>query len=255
MAFEKVGNTKKVYIYDTTLRDGAQTEGVNFSLEDKLRITQKLDELGVDYVEGGWPGANPKDTLYFKEVKKLPLTRVKVVAFGSTRRPNRKVEEDELVLNLLKAETPAITIFGKSWDLHVTEALKTSLDENLRMVEETCSFLKKHGVEVIFDAEHFFDGFKRNKEYALKVLEAAVNGGADWLVLCDTNGGALPHEVYEITKEVFEKFQNAKIGIHAHNDSDCAVANSLMAVLAGAKQVHGTINGLGERTGNALRIV
>ncbi|NPA13787.1 MAG: citramalate synthase [Aquificae bacterium] len=251
MACEKVGNFKKVYIYDTTLRDGAQTEGVNFSLEDKLRITQKLDEFGIDYIEGGWPGANPKDTLYFQEIKKLNLKHSKVVAFGSTRRPNLKVEEDPLVLNLVKAQTPAVTIFGKSWDLHVTQALKTDLDENLKMVEETCAFLKKHVPEVIFDAEHFFDGYKRNKEYALKVLEAAVNGGADWLILCDTNGGALPHEVYEITREVYEKFPTVKIGIHAHNDSDCAVANSLMAVLGGARQVHGTINGLGERTGNA----
>ncbi|HIP86517.1 MAG TPA: citramalate synthase, partial [Aquifex sp.] len=232
MGFEKNKKNGKVYIYDTTLRDGAQTEGVNFSLEDKLRITQKLDEFGIDYIEGGWPGANPKDTLYFKEVKKLPLKHSKVVAFGSTRRPSLKVEEDKLVLNLLKAETEAITIFGKSWDLHVLEALKTTLDENIRMVEETCSFLKKHGVEVIFDAEHFFDGFKKNKDYALKVLEAAVNGGADWLILCDTNGGALPHEIYEITKEVVSHFSDTKIGIHAHNDSDCAVANSLMAVLA-----------------------
>jgi len=252
MGCERVGNFEKVYIYDTTLRDGAQTEGVNFSLEDKLRITQKLDEFGIDYVEGGWPGANPKDTLYFREVKKLPLKHAKVVAFGSTRRPDRRVEEDELVLNLIKAETPAVTIFGKSWDLHVTDALRTSLDENLKMVEETCRFLKKHDREVLFDAEHFFDGFKRNREYALKVLEAAVEGGADWLVLCDTNGGALPHEVYEITKEVFDRFGKvAKIGIHAHNDTDCAVANSLMAVLGGAQQVHGTVNGLGERTGNA----
>ena len=251
MAFEKANKSEQIYIYDTTLRDGAQTEGVNFSLEDKLRITQKLDEFGVHYIEGGWPGANPKDTLYFKEVKKLPLKHSKVVAFGSTRRPYKRVEEDQLVLNLVKAETPAVTIFGKSWDLHVLEALKTTLDENLKMVKETCEFLKKHGVEVIFDAEHFFDGFKRNKDYALKVLEAAVEGGADWLVLCDTNGGALPHEVYEITREVAERFPNVKIGIHAHNDSDCAVANSLMAVLAGATQVHGTVNGLGERTGNA----
>ena len=251
MAFEKANKSEQIYIYDTTLRDGAQTEGVNFSMEDKLRITQKLDEFGVHYIEGGWPGANPKDTLYFKEVKKLPLKHSKVVAFGSTRRPYKRVEEDQLVLNLVKAETPAVTIFGKSWDLHVLEALKTTLDENLKMVKETCEFLKKHGVEVIFDAEHFFDGFKKNKDYALKVLEAAVEGGADWLVLCDTNGGALPHEVYEITKEVAERFPDVKIGIHAHNDSDCAVANSLMAVLAGATQVHGTVNGLGERTGNA----
>ncbi|NPB05929.1 MAG: citramalate synthase [Aquificae bacterium] len=252
MGCEQVGDFKKVFAYDTTLRDGAQTEGVNFSLEDKLRITQKLDEFGVDYIEGGWPGANPKDTLYFKEVKRLPLKRAKVVAFGSTRRPGKRAEEDELVLNLLKAETETITIFGKSWDLHVTEALRTSLDENLRMVEETVAFLKRHGREVVFDAEHFFDGFKENEEYAMKVLEAAVAGGADWLVLCDTNGGALPHEVYDITKKVVERFGRfAGVGIHAHNDSDCAVANSLMAVLAGARQVHGTVNGLGERTGNA----
>jgi len=252
MGCQRVAQFKKVFAYDTTLRDGAQTEGVNFSLEDKLRITQKLDEFGIDYVEGGWPGANPKDTLYFKEVKKLPLKRAKVVAFGSTRRPGKKVEEDPLVENLLRAETEAITIFGKSWDLHVTDALGTELDENLKMVEETVAYLKKHGREVIFDAEHFFDGFKRNPEYALKVLEAAVSGGADWLVLCDTNGGALPHEVYEITARVYERFgSSVGIGIHAHNDTECAVANSLMAVLGGASQVHGTINGLGERTGNA----
>jgi len=220
-------------------------------LEDKLRITQKLDEFGIDYIEGGWPGANPKDTLYFKEVRKLPIKHTKIVAFGSTRRPNRKVEDDELVINLVKASPDAVTIFGKSWDLHVTEALKTTLEENLKMVKETCEFLKREIGEVIFDAEHFFDGFKRNREYALKVLEAAVEGGADWLVLCDTNGGSLPHEVYEITKQVAELFPEVKIGIHAHNDSDCAVANSLMAVLGGAQQVHGTINGLGERTGNA----
>ena len=189
-------------------------------MEDKLRITQKLDEFGVHYIEGGWPGANPKDTLYFKEVKKLPLKHSKVVAFGSTRRPYKRVEEDQLVLNLVKAETPAVTIFGKSWDLHVLEALKTTLDENLKMVKETCEFLKKHGVEVIFDAEHFFDGFKRNKDYALKILEAAVEGGADWLVLCDTNGGAHPHEVYEITREVAERIPDLKIGLNAHNDSD-----------------------------------
>jgi len=251
MACKPVRNFRKVFIYDTTLRDGAQTKGVNFSLEDKLRITERLDRFGIDYIEGGWPGANPKDTLYFKEVRKLPIKHAKIVAFGSTRRPGRKVEEDELVLNLIKASPDAVTIFGKSWDLHVTEALKTTLEENLRMVKETCEFLKREVGEVIFDAEHFFDGFKRNKDYALKVLEAAVEGGADWLVLCDTNGGALPHEVYEITKEVAQRFPTSKIGIHAHNDGDCAVANSLMAVLGGAEQVHGTINGLGERTGNA----
>jgi 2-isopropylmalate synthase len=243
--------SKKIYAYDTTLRDGAQTEGINFSLEDKLRITEKLDDFGIDYIEGGWPGANPKDTLYFKEVKKLNLKHSKIVAFGATRRPYKKPEEEKLLLSLLRAETEAITIFGKSWDLHVIHALRTDLEENLRMIEETIAFLKKANREIIFDAEHFFDGFKHNKNYALKVIEAALNGGADWVVLCDTNGGSLPHEVAEITKEVKEKFPQIKLGIHAHNDTECAVANSIMAVLSGATQVHGTINGLGERTGNA----
>ncbi|ADC89622.1 2-isopropylmalate synthase/homocitrate synthase family protein [Thermocrinis albus DSM 14484] len=242
---------EKVFLYDTTLRDGSQAEGVSFSLEDKIRILQKLDEFHMDYVECGWPGANPKDTVLFERIKKMKLHHSKVVAFGATRRPNRKVKEDPQVENLVKAESPVVTIFGKSWDFHVTEALKTTLEENLSMVYETVEYLKRYVDEVIFDAEHFFDGFKHNPEYALAVLEAAIRGGADWVVLCDTNGGSLPHEVYEITKKVKEKFPQAKIGIHAHNDSDTAVANSLMAVLAGARQVHGTINGIGERTGNA----
>ncbi len=242
---------EKVYIYDTTLRDGSQMEGVNFSLEDKLRIAQKLDDFGIHYIEGGWPYANPKDNLFFQKAKKINFKNAKLVAFGSTRRPNKKVSEDPQVEALIKAETPAITIFGKSWDLHVTEALKTTLEENLNMIYETVEYLKRYAEEVIFDAEHFFDGYKANEEYALKVLESAIRGGADWIVLCDTNGGTLPHEIYEITKKVREKFPKAKIGIHAHNDSETAVANSIMAVLAGARQVHGTINGIGERTGNA----
>ncbi len=242
---------EKVFIYDTTLRDGSQMEGVNFSLEDKLRIAQKLDEFGIHYIEGGWPYANPKDNLFFQKAKKLNFQNAKLVAFGSTRRPNKKVSKDPQVEALIKAETPAVTIFGKSWDLHVTEALKTTLEENLSMIYETVEYLKKNVDEVIFDAEHFFDGYKANPEHAIQVLEAAVKGGADWIVLCDTNGGTLPHEIYEITKKVREKFPNAKIGIHAHNDSETAVANSIMAVLAGARQVHGTINGIGERTGNA----
>ncbi|WP_461829664.1 citramalate synthase [Aquifex sp.] len=242
---------EKVFIYDTTLRDGSQMEGVNFSLEDKLRIAQKLDEFGIHYIEGGWPYANPKDNLFFQKAKKLSFQNAKLVAFGSTRRPNKKVSEDPQVEALIKAETPAVTIFGKSWDLHVTEALKTTLEENLDMIYETVEYLKKNVDEVIFDAEHFFDGYKANPEYALQVLEAAVKGGADWIVLCDTNGGTLPHEIYEITKKVRERFPNTNIGIHAHNDSETAVANSIMAVLAGARQVHGTINGIGERTGNA----
>ncbi|HID66246.1 MAG TPA: citramalate synthase, partial [Aquificaceae bacterium] len=242
---------EKVYIYDTTLRDGSQTEGVNFSLEDKLRIAQKLDEFGIHYIEGGWPYANPKDNLFFQKVKKIEFKNAKITAFGATRRPGKKVNEDPQVEALIKAETPVITIFGKSWDLHVRDALKTSLDENLNMIYETVEYLKRYTDEVIFDAEHFFDGYKANSEYALKVLEAALRGGADWIVLCDTNGGTLPHDIYEITKTVKEKFKGVNIGIHAHNDSETAVANSIMAVLAGARQVHGTINGLGERTGNA----
>ena len=243
--------TEKVFIYDTTLRDGSQMEGVNFSLEDKIRIAQKLDEFGIHYIEGGWPYANPKDNLFFQKAKKLNFINAKLTAFGSTRKPNKKVSEDPQVEALIKAETPVVTIFGKSWDLHVTEALKTTLEENINMIYETVEYLKRYVDEVIFDAEHFFDGYKANPEYAIQVLEAAVKGGADWIVLCDTNGGTLPHEIYEITKKVREVFPDAKIGIHAHNDSETAVANSLMAVLAGARQVHGTINGIGERTGNA----
>ncbi|RMH05197.1 MAG: citramalate synthase [Aquificota bacterium] len=242
---------EKVFIYDTTLRDGSQAEGVNFSLEDKLRILERLDEFGVDYVECGWPGANPKDTMLFERLRKYKPKHAKVVAFGATRRPGKKVEEDPQVENLIRSGARVITIFGKSWDFHVKEALRTSLEENLSMVYETVEYLKRHVEEVIFDAEHFYDGYKRNPEYALEVLKAALEGGADWVVLCDTNGGCLPHEVYEITKKVVETFPKAKVGVHAHNDSDCGVANSLMAVLAGARQVHGTINGIGERTGNA----
>ncbi len=242
---------EKIYTYDTTLRDGSQAEGVNFSLEDKLRIAQKLDEFGIDYIEGGWPYANPKDNLFFQKMKGVKLHRARLVAFGSTRKAGRRVEEDRQVEALLKAETPAVTVFGKSWDLHVTSALKTTLEENLSMIEETISYLKRHVDEIIFDAEHFFDGYTHNPDYALAVLEAALKGGADWIVLCDTNGGKLPHEIYEITRTVAERFPQARIGIHAHNDSETAVANSVMAVLAGARQVHGTINGIGERTGNA----
>jgi len=242
---------EKVFIYDTTLRDGSQAEGVNFSLEDKLRILQKLDEFGIDYIEGGWPGANPKDTIFFERLKKYKPIHAKIVAFGSTRRPGKRVEEDPQLENLIKSGAKVITIFGKSWDFHVLEALKTTLEENLSMVYESVSFLKKHVEEVIFDAEHFFDGYKNNPQYALEVLRSALEGGADWIVLCDTNGGSLPHEIYEITKKVKETFPEARVGIHAHNDSDTGVANSLMAILAGARQVHGTINGIGERTGNA----
>lgn len=242
---------KKVLIYDTTLRDGTQAEGVNVSVEDKLRITEKLDDFGIHYIEGGWPGSNPKDDQYFKEVKKLNLKNSKIAAFGSTRRAYLKVEDDPLVQNLVKAETPVITIFGKSWDIHVTQALKTDLEKNLEMVFDTVQFLKKHTDEVVFIGEHFFDGYKSNPEYAVKVLNAASEGGADFLVLADTNGGTLPNEIERIIKEVKERGINNRLGIHAHNDSDTAVWNSIVAVLNGAVQVHGTINGFGERCGNA----
>ncbi len=242
---------KKVFIYDTTLRDGTQAEGVSVSVEDKLRITEKLDDFGVHYIEGGWPGSNPKDDEYFKEVKKLPLKNAKIAAFGSTRRAYLAVDEDPLIQNLIKAETPVITIFGKAWDMHVTEALKTSLDKNLEMVFDTVSYLKKNTDEVVFIGEHFFDGYKSNPDYAYAVLKTAQEAGADFIVLADTNGGTLPNEIEKIIKEIKERGITGNLGIHAHNDSDTAVWNSIVAVLNGAVQVHGTINGFGERCGNA----
>jgi 2-isopropylmalate synthase len=241
---------KKIYLYDTTLRDGAQTEGISYSLEDKLNITQKLDDLGIDYVEGGWPGSNPKDILYFQKVKKLKLKHVKIAAFGSTRHAKNKAGQDPNIKALVSAGTPVVTIFGKSWDLHVKYALRVSLDDNLEMIADSVSYLKKQGREVIYDAEHFFDGFKDNAAYALRTLQVAEQAGADCIVLCDTNGGSLPFEVEEITANV-TKVVNVPVGIHAHNDADTAVANSLAAVRAGATQVQGTINGYGERCGNA----
>ncbi len=239
-----------VYIYDTTLRDGAQTRGVSFSLEDKLRITQALDDLGIHYIEGGWPGSNPKDLAYFNKVKNLNLKNSKIVAFSSTKRKKIKVEEDPNIQQLIKTEVPAVTIFGKSWDLHVTEGLNISLEENLELIFETIKYLKNYFDEVFFDAEHFFDGYKSNPEYAIKTLKAAEEAGADCLVLCDTNGGTLWYETEKIIDNVLKEVKTP-LGIHAHNDSDMAVVNSLIAVKKGATQVQGTINGLGERTGNA----
>lgn len=239
-----------VYIYDTTLRDGAQTRGVSFSLEDKLRITQALDDLGVHYIEGGWPGSNPKDLAYFETVKGLDLKNSKIVAFSSTKRKGVSVEEDANIQQLIRTNVPAVTIFGKSWDLHVTEALRISLEENVELIYETIDYLKQYFDKVFFDAEHFFDGYKENSEYALKTLKAAEEAGADCLVLCDTNGGTLWYETEEIVNAVSKKVQTS-LGIHAHNDSDMAVVNSLIAVRNGAVQIQGTINGLGERTGNA----
>lgn len=245
---------KKIYIYDTTLRDGAQREGISFMVIDKLKITEALDTLGVDYIEGGWPLSNLKDEEYFREVKKLNLNHSIITSFGSTRKKDVRPENDENILSLLRAETKAVCLFGKSWDLHVRLALKTALDENLRMISDSISFLKEKDREVIFDAEHFFDGFKKNPRYALKTLQIAIDSGADWIVLCDTNGGSLPTDIKEIFEKVIEflkPYPHVRLGIHSHNDSDCAVANSIVAVESGATMVHGTINGYGERCGNA----
>jgi 2-isopropylmalate synthase len=241
---------KRVYVYDSTLRDGAQAEGISFSVEDKLKIVSRLDKLGISYIEAGNPGSNPKDLEFFQRVKSMTLNSVRLTAFGSTRRVGIKVEEDNNVQSLLKADTPAVAIFGKSWDLHVTEILKTSIEENLNMIRDTVGFFKQKGKEVIFDAEHFFDGYKANSEYAFKTVQAAVDGGADCVVLCDTNGGCFPLEIYEITKKVCETF-DVPVGIHCHNDTGVAVANSILAIQAGAVHVQGTFNGFGERCGNA----
>lgn len=239
-----------VEIYDTTLRDGAQSKDVIFSLQDKLRITSRLDEFGVQYVEGGWPGSNPKDEEYFRRVKDLSLKNSQVVAFGSTRRCDVRPSEDANLNALLQSGVNTVTIFGKSWDLHVNSVLKTSLESNLDMVYDSVRYLKDHGLRVFFDAEHFYDGYRNNKDYALSVLRAAVEAGADLVVLCDTNGGTLPHTFSDITKAVVSSI-NAPVGVHCHNDAGVAVANSLLGVLAGACHVQGTINGIGERCGNA----
>lgn len=241
---------RKVEIYDTTLRDGAQAEDIAFSVEDKLRITEKLDDLGVQYIEAGWPGSNPRDAEYFQRAKKLRLKNAEVVAFGSTRRPKLKAKDDPNLKALVASGVSVITIFGKTWDYHVKESLKISLQENLDVIHSSIAFLKKHADRVFFDAEHFFDGFRNNPEYAMKCIAAAEDAGADCLVLCDTNGGSMPLDLEKITAAVI-KHSHSNIGIHVHNDSDCAVANSIIAVKTGAVQVQGTINGLGERCGNA----
>jgi 2-isopropylmalate synthase len=242
--------TAKVQLYDTTLRDGAQAEDVNFSVEDKIRIAQKLDQFGVHYIEGGWPGSNPRDIEFFKEMRRINLRKAKLAAFGSTRRAALKVSEDPSMKALVSSGARVATIFGKTWDLHVLKALKTTLGENLKMIEDSVAFLKKRMDEVVYDAEHFFDGYKANPDYAIESLLAAEAAGADCLVLCDTNGGTMPHEVEEIIGRV-KKVIATPFGIHAHNDAELAVANSLTAVRMGAIQVHGTVNGYGERCGNA----
>ncbi|MEZ5299423.1 MAG: citramalate synthase [Verrucomicrobiales bacterium] len=239
----------QVAIYDTTLRDGTQGEGVSFSSQDKIRIAEQLDVFGAHYIEGGWPGSNPKDVEFFRLAKEKTWGNAKIAAFGSTRRADLKVEDDPQIRTLLEAETPVVTFFGKSWKLHVTEVLRTTPEENCRMIEDTARFFKAHGKEVIYDAEHFFDGYKDDAEHALATLHAAKAGGADVLVLCDTNGGTMPHEVAQITARVVAEL-GIPVGIHTHDDAGMGAANALAAVRAGAVHVQGTVNGYGERTGN-----
>jgi 2-isopropylmalate synthase len=244
---------RSIQIYDTTLRDGTQGEGVSLSVQDKLQITERLDEIGVDFVEGGYPASNPKDEEYFERARKLRLAHAKVCAFGMTRRRGMKAADDLGIQALVAAETPVVTIVGKTWDFHVSEVLRVSLQENLDMIAETIFFLADKGREVFYDAEHFFDGYAANPEYALQTIVAAAKAGAKVVILCDTNGGSLPELVAERTRAAAKALENLKVpvGIHTHNDGDLAVANSLAAVDAGAVQVQGTINGLGERCGNA----
>jgi 2-isopropylmalate synthase len=239
----------RIAVYDTTLRDGSQGEGVNFSLRDKLFVTSRLDEVGIDYVEAGYPLSNPKDKAYFREVRDLELKHAQVTAFGMTRRRDTAAEDDHGMRALVDAGTTAVTIVGKSWDLHVRDVLGVSLEENLRMIGDSVGFCAAHVAEVIYDAEHFFDGFKHNPEYALRTVQTAAAAGASWIVLCDTNGGALPEQVADAVSSVAREIV-VPLGIHAHNDGDLAVANSLAAIRQGARQVQGTINGLGERCGN-----
>ena len=242
---------KPTEIYDTTLRDGSQGEGVSFSLADKIKVLQWLDGFRVDFVEGGWPGSNPKDIEFFVAARDVPLAHTRVAAFGSTRRPEIAPEDDANLKELVRAETPVVTIFGKSWILHVEKVFRTTREENLRMIEDSVRFLKAQGREVIYDAEHFFDGFADDSEYALATLAAAAAGGADCLVLCDTNGGSLPRQIRTALETARKQLPQADFGIHTHNDSGLATANSLEAVESGAMHVQGTFNGLGERCGNA----
>ena len=244
--------SQQIQIYDTTLRDGAQMEGISLSVDDKLKIAQLLDELGVDFIEGGWPGSNPKDEEFFKKAKDLNLKTSKIVAFGSTRRANSKVQSDIVLNALLKANTEYITIVGKSWDMHVDVALNVSKEENLSMIKESIEYLKLHNKKVFFDAEHFFDGFKANLEYSLEVIKSASDAGADGVILCDTNGGSMPEDIKSAVLKAKEVIGGKTIiGVHVHNDGDLAVANSLAAYESGARQIQGTINGIGERCGNA----
>lgn len=252
---------KPVLIYDTTLRDGTQGENISFTAEEKIKIAKKLDDLGIHYIEGGWPGSNPRDMKFFELAKNVTFNNARLTAFGSTRRPGIEPEADKNLEALLKSDTPCVTIFGKTWDLHVEQVMENTLEENLAMITDSVSFLKKNDREVIFDAEHFFDGYKGNRDYAIQTLCAAVDGGADMLVLCDTNGGTLPFEIetgFNDARNALKKIygtgpdaSRVRMGIHTHNDAGMAAANSIMAVRAGAVMVQGTINGYGERCGNA----
>jgi len=243
-----------ITLYDTTLRDGAQREGLSLSVQDKIQIAKLLDRLGIPFIEGGWPGANPKDVQFFWQLREEPLTQAELVAFCSTRKPGRRAADDPMLQAILAAGTRYVTVFGKSWDLHVTEGLGTTLAENLAMIRDTIAYLRSQGRRVIYDAEHWFDAYRHNPDYALQTLAAAAEAGAEWLVLCDTNGGSLPHEIAAITAAVLAESHHLghlPLGIHTHNDSGTAVANALAAVQAGARMVQGTINGYGERCGNA----
>lgn len=239
-----------VKLYDTTLRDGTQGEDISFLVEDKVRIAHRLDECGINYIEGGWPGSNPKDIAFFKDIKKEKLSQAKIAAFGSTRRAKVTPDKDQNIRTLVQSEADAVTIFGKTWDFHVHEALRITLEENLELIFDSLEYLKGRMPEVFYDAEHFFDGYKSNPQYALKTLQAAQQAGADCIILCDTNGGTMPYEFAGIIQEV-RKVITTPLGIHTHNDGDCAVANTIVAVEQGIVQVQGTINGFGERCGNA----
>ncbi len=241
---------RQIKIYDTTLRDGTQGEGVSFSMEDKVRLASRLDALGIHYIEGGWPGSNPKDLRFFRRMQDVPLKHARLAAFSMTRRAGATAESDANMRAIVEAGAPVATIVGKSWDFHVTHALETTPAENLAMIADSVAFLRTRVEEVIYDAEHFFDGFRANREYALRTLQAAEEAGAHWIVLCDTNGGTLPSDLVAMLREV-RRVVRAPLGIHVHNDVECAVASSLAAVLEGVSQVQGTINGYGERCGNA----
>jgi len=250
-----------ILLYDTTLRDGTQGENITFSADEKLTIATRLDDIGIHYIEGGWPGSNPRDVAFFNLAKRVTFNHARLAAFGSTRKPGTRPDRDDNLNALLETETPAVTVFGKSWDLHVEKIMNNTLQENLSMINDSVAFLKQHGREVIYDAEHFFDGYKDNRDYAMQSLGAALDGGADFIVLCDTNGGTLPFELESIIAEVQQQMNNigsgssqnnsVKLGIHSHNDCGMAVANSITAVQNGAVMVHGTMNGYGERCGNA----